>query len=34
MKSFMSVKVLTRSRSSKELAKKSDWPPGFQTFHL
>lgn len=30
----MSVKVLTRSRSSKELAKKSVWPPGFQTFHL
>lgn len=31
----MSVKVLTRSRSSKELAKKGDWPPGFlKTFHL
>lgn len=30
-----SVKVLTRSRSSKELGKKSDWPPGFlKTFHL
>lgn len=30
----MSVKVLTRSRSSQELAKKSDRPPGFlTTFH-